>query len=165
MMMSLPVSGTMMLGSKLAVLFTEYLAGTLIVLLVGGAALISSFPDMWKEIASQSYLIQLVAATYGVSITGMLFIFCTSFMSQVSGKLFNKASGLISFIVFLGIFILAAKLMPDTRMVLNDSPLMISASVEWQQIKTLLLHGLYNLLSAVLVFTGAVLIWERRIEL
>ncbi len=163
MMMSLPVSGSMMLGSKLAVLLTEYLAGTLIVLFAGGIALLTSFPDIWKEFMSDPYYLKLAIAVYGASLAGIFFIFCNSFLSQVTGKLFKKASGLISFLVFLGVFIIAAKLMPDTNILLTQSQVMVSCSM--QEMGAILIKAAIDLLFAAVLFAGAVVIWERRIEL
>ncbi len=163
MMMSLPVSGSMILGSKLAVLLTEYLAGTLIVLLSGGIALLTSFPDIWQEFIGNPYYIQLAAAVYLVSITGIFFIFCNSFLSQVAGRLFKKASGFISALVFLGVFITAGKIMPETDVLLTQSQLLVSCSM--QDIGVILTKGAIDLAFAALLFIAAVIIWERRIEL
>ncbi len=163
MMMSLPVSGSMMLGSKLAVLLTEYLAGTLVVLLTGGIALLSSFPDIWKAFISDPYSIKLALAVYGVSITGILFIFCNSFLSQLTGKLFKKASDLISLLVFLAVFVIAARIMTDSSILLTQSQLMLNYSM--QEIGVLLIKAAIDLLFAVALFAAAVVLWERRIEL
>ncbi len=163
MLMSLPVSGGMMLGSKLAVLLTEYLFGTLVVLLAGGIALLTSFPEIWREVVSNPDNIKLIMAVYGLSITGIVFIFCNSFLSQVTGKLFKKASGFISFVVFLGVFYIAGKFMPDTHVLLTQSELAISSSA--QELGAILIKAVIDLVSAALLFAGTVFIWERRIEL
>ncbi|KUG03695.1 putative membrane protein [hydrocarbon metagenome] len=163
MMMSLPVSGSMMLGSKLAVLLTEYLACTLIVLLSGGIALLTSFPDLWQQFVSNSSYIQLAVATYIVSITSIFLIFCNSFVSQVTGRLFKKGSGLITALVFLGVFITVGKLMPDTTTLLTRSQLL--ESIFMQDIIAILTKGAIDLVFAALLFIAAVIIWERRIEL
>ena len=56
LMMSLPVSGTMMLP-KLLVLLSEYLAGTLLVGTISSIAIIISFPDLLPELNRQADLI------------------------------------------------------------------------------------------------------------
>ena len=57
LMMSLQVSGTMKLGSKLLVLLSEYLAGTLLVGTISSIAIIISFPDLLPELNRQADLI------------------------------------------------------------------------------------------------------------
>jgi len=163
MMMCLPISGTMMLGSKLLVIITQYVIGTLAVALTAGIALGISFPDLWQQFIGHADYYNIILAAYLASITGILFICCSSFLSQIVGKLSAKGSGFITFIVFIVVMILGDIIMPDTEMMMHGSQMMYSVSMH--EISSLLLRAVFNLAFSAVVFVGSVLLWERRVEL
>ena len=102
LMMSLPVGGGMILGSRLTALLTQYILGTLIVGIVGMLLAFGMFPDdfgyylklslpYWDE-AFLLYLLTVMILAYFISI---------SFFSQIIGKLVSRFSGLVTLVTFI----------------------------------------------------------------
>lgn len=159
LMMSLPVGGGMILGSRLTALLTQYILGTLVVGVVGMLLAIGMFPDdfgyylklsmpYWDE-AFLVYLLTIMVLAYFISI---------SFFSQIIGKLVNRFSGLITLVTFFGTLWLSGEAM---------SLLWGQVSLGPQDLSTQLLAvsvGQITLVAAV-IMTLAVLIYDRRVEL
>jgi hypothetical protein len=160
MLMSLPVSGTIMLGSKLLVLITEYIVCTIMVGIIGGTAVIISFPEVWEYLLTDSYFIKVVLLAYVTTISGIIFVFCNSIFSQVTGKLFSKYSGLITFIVFILVFVAAGKITPDVNIMLVNGNWLTDS-----EIREITIFLLVDLIISAILFAGAVLLWEKRIEI
>lgn len=109
LIMSLPVSGTMVLLSKLAVIITQYVALSLFsavcFLLLAHAT--PAWEVMWSFIRSaitdQSLPLKFAALFYASTVAGMIYTAALAFLSSVVGKLAKKLSGLAS----LGTFLIA----------------------------------------------------------
>ena len=163
LMMSLPISGAMMLGSKLLVLLTEYLAGTLLVGIISSIAIFISFPDLVPELSRQADLIlmiKILISLYAASIAAIVYLFSCSFLSQLCGKLFPRASGLITLVVFLLLLIAPGKLSPEWSLNLSYPATDIASQIGFIWIYT----GI-TLVFALLLLAASIWIWERRIEL
>ncbi|MDI9480396.1 MAG: hypothetical protein ACOXZ6_01455 [Syntrophomonadaceae bacterium] len=159
LMMSLPVGGGMILGSRLTALLTQYILGTLIVGIVGMLLAFGMFPDdfgyylklslpYWDE-AFLLYLLTVMILAYFISI---------SFFSQIIGKLVSRFSGLVTLVTFIGTLWLSGEAM---------SLLWGQVSIGPPDISTQLLAvsvGQITLVAAV-IMTLAVLIYDRRVEL
>ncbi len=181
--MSLPVSGTILRGSKLLALVTQYLAGTLVVVFTVSAAVFISFPEIWQLFTREPIFVQMALLMYLAGFTKILFIFCASFMSQVSGRVFSRGSGLITFVMFIALLILLTNVMPEPNalsftgvidptgtqgQVAADLSIFRQAlnSAEYRQaVGYILMTSAIDLLASVLLFAGSVIIWERRVEL
>lgn len=183
LMMSLPVSGTMLLGSKLLALVTQYIIGTLVVVFTVSAAVFISFPEMWQLFNQAPILWQIGLLMYLAGFTKMLFIFCASFLSQVGGKVFSRGSGLITFVMFIALLVLFSNVMPDPNAIsfsggidpscaqgrvtadLSVLQAAINSADYHQAVGYILMTSAIDLLASALLFAGSVLIWERRVEL
>lgn len=163
LMMSLPISGTMLLGSKLLVLLTEYLAGTLLVGTISSIAIIISFPDLLPELSRQADLIlitKILISLYAASIAGIVFLFSCSFLSQLCGKLFSRGSGLITLVVFVLLLIGSGNLSPELGWSFH-----YPASDIASQISLIWIYVGITLAFALLLLAASVWIWDRKIEL
>ena len=162
LMMSLPVSGTMMLGSKLLVLLSEYLAGTLLVGTISSIAIIISFPDLLPELNRQADLIlmtKILISLYAASIAAIVYLFSCSFLSQLFGKLFP---GL--WLYYLGSFPLAlvrpGKFSPELGWNLHYQATDIASSIAF-----IWIYVGITLVLALLLLAASIWIWERKMEL
>ena len=179
LLLSLPVKGGSILGSKLLALLSQYVIGTLIVGIAGLILASLLFPEPGlTEVIRQAQaagidinlqsLLSMGVLFYLMSIVSMAYVVVISFFSQLVGKLAKRFSGLITVIIFLATFWLMGKLM---------TPL-------WQQLDNVSQHymNLYNfnvaafngvmglntliiLLGTTLVFLAAVLVYNHKIEL
>lgn len=108
LVMSLPVSGGMILGSKLTALLCQYLLGTLA---VAGGYLLWAYPHISLiENAMRTSLgisdglskvMIFLLMGYLQSIALLMYLVAISFFSQLAGKLVNRFSGLVTLGVFL----------------------------------------------------------------
>ncbi len=163
LLMSLPVSGAMMLGSKLLVLLTEYLAGTLLVGMVAAIAIFISFPELALELSRHPDLmlmIKILLSTYLASIAGIILVFSCSFLSQLFARLFSRASGLITVVIFFFLLIGVGRLTPEVSLNITYPFADISS-----QIAFLWMHIGILLVFALLLLAASVWLWERRIQL
>lgn len=159
MMMSLPVGGGMILGSRLTALLTQYIAGTLIVGIVGMLLALGLFPDdfvyylklsmpYWDE-AFLVYLLTVMILAYLISI---------SFFSQIIGKLVSRFSGLVTLVTFFGTLWLSGKVMSLMGSQVVLGPQDLSALVLAEMV------GQITVVSAV-ILALAMVIYNRRVEL
>lgn len=163
LMMSLPVSGTMMLGSKLLVLLSEYLAGTLLVGTISSIAIIISFPDLLPELNRQADLIlmtKILISLYAASIAAIVYLFSCSFLSQLFGKLFSRASGFITLVVFLLLLFGPGKFSPELGWNLHYQATDVASSIAF-----IWIYVGITLVLALLLLAASVWIWERKMEL
>lgn len=163
LIMSLPVSGVMIMGAKLAALITQYIAGTLIAVLMGLFLAREAIPDIMKLISNYPDILNLAILFYLLSIAALLFLISMGFLSQITGKLSSRFSSLITFIVFLLTFYCMSKIINFSIVKLK----MITPADSLAILNNSSLTGelLILLLAATLVFTLAVVIYDRKIEL
>lgn len=159
LMMSLPVGGGMILGSRLTALLTQYILGTLIVGIVGMLLAFGMFPDdfgyylklslpYWDE-AFLLYLLTVMILAYFISI---------SFFSQIIGKLVSRFSGLVTIITFFAVLWLSGKALS-----LMTGSMAIGFPDLTAQLLGVLL-GQITLVAAV-ILALAILVYNRRVEL
>lgn len=177
LIMSLPVSGTMIMGSKLLVLLTQYVLGTVLAGL-SGALLLFSIPEVKQLIANYPQVFSYTIAVYILCICGVFYLCCSSFLAQIIGKLSKKYSGLATAGAFIFILYVVNKIMHyvgtwfdfNKNLLVNIQPNMVNiqshilgmdASV-FKSICTA--SGIYVLFS-VLIMVLAIIIYERKIEL
>lgn len=159
LMMSLPVGGGMILGSRLAALLTQYLFGTLIVGVCGILLAVGLFPEPFGyylqailpywDIAILLYLLTVMWIAYLISI---------SFFSQIIGKLVSRFSGLVTFITFFFTLWLSGKVM---------NLIGGQAFVDFQEPTALVLGMLLGLITlvAAVILALCIVIYDHRVEL
>lgn len=172
LLMSLPASGGMVMGAKLLALISQYIAGTLVVGL--GAALsayhlipqkvkiMSEFQMIFNNPDTYMYL----AMFYLSTVIFMFFLFSVSFLSQTLGKLSRKFSSLITFAAFVALI-----WMVDVGMDLIGirEPDGIVNSYNFDVIfhnnvlPVLTGYSISYLLAAIILFVGAIIIYDRRL--
>ncbi|HCF71394.1 MAG TPA: hypothetical protein DER33_07420 [Syntrophomonas sp.] len=176
MLLSLPVKGALVLGAKMAALVTNYIAGTLAVLVSG---FIVSLALVGEEIQRALQTIHLTpGVSYGqllgtgllfylLSIAGLIYLVSISFGSQIVGKLVRGYSGLVTLLVFLALLFTIQDL---GLLVGNElvSFLGIDFSIQWtidafNQFLLLFIAALLGV--STLIYAGTVWIYNRRIEL
>jgi len=174
LIMSLPVSGAMVMGAKMLVLISQYIAGTLLIAISGyllyanglyqyftpsqpGYMILQNNPDLIKYLLA-FYLSGLVLLT---------FLCCTSFLSQVVGKLSSRFSGLITAAAFIATLVLSGKIMDALGTDNNAANLMVMrmTSTADNFLSNLNLSSLSYLLLAAVIFILAAIIYDRKLEL
>lgn len=174
LMMSLPVKGGMIMGAKLLALLSQYVLATLIAGVGGflltyalnpelGQILNTTIPgvglnlwQLWPQ-GLALYLTSIVVITYIASI---------SFFSQMVGKLVSRFSGLVTAGVFIATAYLSGKvgdlfwgnIDPQWTNEINTFDLSVINQF-------LLTNFLFSLAIAAVIFTLAVIIYNRKIEL
>lgn len=159
LMMSLPVGGGMILGSRLTALLTQYVLGTLMVGIVSLLLAMGMFPEdfgyylklsisYWDE-AFLMYLLSVMMLAYFISI---------SFFSQIIGKLVSRFSGLVTIITFFAVLWLSGKALS-----LMTGSMAIGFPDLTAQLLGVLL-GQITLVAAV-ILALAILVYNRRVEL
>lgn len=176
MLLSLPVKGASVLGAKAAALLTQYVAGTMMVMIC--AVLLSlalAGPDIQKAmhelyITPGVNLKQLLGTgmlSYVLSMAGLLYLVSISFGSQIVGKLVRSYSGLVTLVVFIGLLYLMQYL--GGLLAYQFSPYFAAfLSNQWTvaTFNQFLLLSIVSLLSgSALIYAGTVWIYNRRIEL
>lgn len=179
LLLSLPVKGGSILGSKLLALLSQYLIGTVVVS-VGGiilAALLFPEPGLAETLRQAQALgidtrIQTMLSSglllFLMSLAGMAYVICISFFSQLLGKLVRRFSGPATAIVFVATFWLMGKAMTPiwqqlgsySQLHMNQYNFSIAALNQLVGINTLIM-----LLGTAIVFIAAVLVYNHKIEL
>jgi ABC-type transport system involved in multi-copper enzyme maturation permease subunit len=179
LLLSLPVKGGNVLGSKLLALLTQYLIGTVVVT-AGGiilAFLLFPEPGMAETLRQAQALgidtrLQTIISSgtlfYLMSLVGMAYVIAISFFSQLLGKLVTRFSGLVTAIVFIATFWLMNKLMTPlwqqlgnySQLYMNQSNFSIAAFNQLVGMNTLIM-----LAGTIIVFIAAVLVYNHKIEL
>lgn len=170
LLMSLPASGSMVIGSKLLALFSQYLAGTLVVGIGSALSTYHAIPSSvkilagWQNVLSNPELYKLGALIYLLTIVGMLCLFCNSFLSQMLGRLSRKFSGLVTAGVFILIVWLVGKItglagvyLPVDRAIWGNLSGTLYQAMGWM--------NLIYLLITIILFISAVLVYDRYLEL
>lgn len=179
LLLSLPVKGGSILGSKLLALLTQYIIGTLVVAGAGIilAALLFPEPGLAETLRQAQALgidtrIQTMLSSgllfFLMSLAGMAYVICISFFSQLLGKLVRRFSGSVTAIVFIATFWLMGKVMTPiwqqvgnySQLHMNQYNFSITALNQLVGINTLIM-----LAGTVIVFLAAVLVYNHKIEL
>lgn len=181
LLLSLPVSGGVVLGAKLAALFSQLLIDILTVGICGGIlSFVKIPPNQWQLLHNALYdprmnwlLFFLLAC-----ITGMLVLLCISFFSQVAGKLCRKFSKLVTGLTFLATLYLTTRLhslLSSLILQLHGikSGLVVKAAHGAWTLNTLapcqtpymISYLLLDLLIAAALFAAAAILYDRKLEL
>ncbi len=173
LIMSLPVSGGMVLGAKMLVLISQYIVGTLLIgisaylLYING--LYQSFnPQQSGHILLQNpELVQYLLAFYFSGLVFLIFLCCISFLSQVVGKLSRKLSGLITTGAFITILIISGKILNGLGLEnISANPVAMRMGNDASSfIYDLNISSLSHLLLALIIFILAAIIYDRKLEL
>ena len=174
LIMSLPVSGAMVMGAKMLVLISQYIAGTLLIAISGYVLYINGLYQYFTPQQSGYMLLQnnpelmhYLLAFYLSSLVFLIFFCCISFLSQVVGKLSRKFSGLITAGAFIAILIISGKILNAVGMG-NTAANLIAIRMMGDTgsfIYNLNLSSLSYLLLAFIIFILASLIYDRKLEL
>ncbi len=172
LIMSLPVSGTMVMGTKMLALLSQYIVGTLLVGLSGWLVYTNGIYQFFAgravavNLLQKPELIQHLVAFYLATVVFLLFLCCTSFFSQVVGKLSRKFSGLITTVVFLVTLIMSGKIMNWLDIAGNPVAMSIMNGNNSKSILySLNAYSLSHLLLAILIFILVVVLYDKKLEL
>lgn len=160
LMMSLPVGGSMILGSRLAALLTQYLLGTIIAGLSGLLLTLGLFPEVFSELDPILPYWDRGVLVYLISVAWMAYLMAVSFFSQICGKLVKRASGLVTIVVFAITLWLSGHLFE-----LSWNQIGISIGFGEPSVTFFAALLASAILIAALVFALAVVVYDRRVEL
>jgi len=177
LIMSLPVSGEMILGAKLAALISQYLIGTLVVIASAALWVLPHLPEIIRSLnsmtGSDQSLMQFIpgiAMAYLLSVTGLFYLISISFLSQLIGKLFTRFVGLVTLIVFLITLYLGGCLMEIPRSLINASSSfnIIGPNMQASLQQAVLFMGVNSMIyfvAAGLILFVSILVYRYRTEL
>ena len=163
LMMSLPVGGSMILGSRLAALLTQYVFGTLIVGICGLLLVIGLAPEpIYNDLDLDLILpyLDIAVLLYLVTIAWMGYLISVSFFSQIIGKLVSRFSGLVTIVTFFATLWLSGKVM---GLMFGHQHTAIPAPDLMAQLLWILL-GVIALVAAV-IMALSIWVYNRRVEL
>jgi hypothetical protein len=163
LIMSLPVKGSMILGSKFLALITEYIAGTGAVLLAGSLLFIGLVPEAIQKIQIYSEIIPWEIGVYAYlsTIVILAYFLSISFFSQMMAKLIQKFRWLVAVVSFLTTWWLSDKLIGE----LGAGYVYMLNHIDQIEMGTLGVTTIAYMLAALLIFLLAVLIYNRKVEL
>ncbi len=174
LIMSLPVSGAMILGSKMMVLLTQYIGGTLLIGLSGYLLYTTELFQYFapyqldlSQLSNHPEIISTLLAFYLAGLAFLIFLCCTSFFSQIAGKLSSKFSGLVTAATFIITLILSGKLLEvlgTGSHKVNLVMMRMSGNTE-SLANSLNFSSLSYLLLAIILFIAAAVIYDRKLEL
>lgn len=174
LVMSLPVSGAMILGAKMAVLLTQYIGGTLLITLSSYLLYVTKLSQFLTPqqqglmmLYNHPQLFQSLLAFYVSGLVFLTFLCCTSFFSQIAGKLSAKFSGLVTAVTFIITLILSGKILDALGTGSNELyHMMIQISGDTANyISNMNMSSLSYLVLAILLFILAAVIYDRKLEL
>lgn len=162
LMMSLPVGGGMILGSKLAATVTQYLIGTIFFMLSVTVLTFSLFPvevDMIVK-AIDSVPWGLFISIYFLSIAFGIYLVVITFFSQIISKLVAKFQGLVAFFILVGTLWLTFKFINPLILQKNyyAGPMFMPAD-------PFIYTALFFIGVAFIIGLATVWVYNRRIEL
>jgi hypothetical protein len=179
LLLSLPVKGASILGSKLLALLSQYVINTLVVC-AGGVILafllypepglladLKEIPKMCMDVRVNTVLLAGFLV-FLMSVAGMAYIITISFFSQLLGKLVRRFSGPVTAIVFVATFWLMGKAMNPMWQKLGEYSNMQFSSLNFSLAAFNQLIGINTLIilfGALVVFIAAVLVYNHKIEL
>lgn len=158
LMMSLPVGGGMILGSRLAALLTQYVFGTLIVGICGLLLAGELAPELYDNLDLILPYLDIVVLFYLCTVAWIGYLISVSFFSQIIGKLVSRFSGLVTIVTFFATLWLSVKMM---GLMLGQRTIEapdVTAQIFW------LLLGVITLVAAV-IFALSTWVYNRRVEL
>ncbi|MEN6351451.1 MAG: hypothetical protein ABFD08_18925 [Syntrophomonas sp.] len=171
MVMSLPVKGGMILGTKLLALLSQYLINSAFLIMAGFLLVLphlnlinSGDMAQLNALLQRGFVPMLLA--YLLSLAGLSYIISLSFFSQLAGKLVSRFSGAFTVLVFIGTFWLSGHLV-DLIMVQTGLQLEIKNQFQLVESANAFL-GLnsFILASLALLLLGlGASVYNRRIEL
>lgn len=162
LMMSLPVGGGMILGSKLAATVTQYLIGTIAFMISAALLTLGLFPVELDVIIMNigSLPWGFFISLYLLTVTFGIYLVALIFFSQIVSKLVNKFQG------FVNVFILAATLWLTIKFI---DPLIIQRNYDVSSLFAppypFIYTSLFFIAAALIIGAAAVLIYNKRIEL
>lgn len=179
LLLSLPVRGASILGSKLLALLSQYVIGTVVVSIGGIILALVLFPEpgLLETLRQAQALgidtrIQTMLSSgllcFLMTLVGMAYIICISFFSQLLGKLVRRFSGLVTAIVFVATFWLMGKAMTPLWQQLGNYSQMHMSQYNFSMAAFNQLVGINTLImlaGTVIVFIAAVLVYNHKIEL
>ncbi|NLW90261.1 MAG: hypothetical protein GXY34_01480 [Syntrophomonadaceae bacterium] len=177
LIMSLPASGELILGAKLAALISQYLLGTLVVIASAVVWLYPHLPELVRSLNSMTGIdMQLaqfipgIAIAYLLSLTWLFYLISASFLSQLISKLFTRFNGAITLIAFVIILMLGSWLMEISRSFINTSSSIniVGTDVVSGLQQAILFMGINSaiyFIAAGLIMMISILVYNYRIEL
>lgn len=173
LIMSLPVSGAIVLGAKMLVLISQYIVGTVLIAISGYLLYTNGLYQYFTPqqpghmLLNNPELVQYLLAFYISGLVFLIFLCCTSFLSQVVGKLSRKFSGLISTGAFIAILVLSGKILNGLGMEnMSANPMAMRMMGDASGfIYDLNIASLSHLLLAIIIFILAAIIYDRKLEL
>lgn len=165
LMMSLPVSGAMILGGKLLALFSQALIGVLAAGGAGALLFFHSFPDALQEISIHPDIYNRMFWLSIISIIGFLYLVTASFLSQLVGRLSRKRSGLLTLGTFLVILYLGQKLANLITYALTMDSMRFTAVQLDYYFNIINAYSIGYVLISALLFIAGVIIFDRKLEL
>lgn len=164
LIMSLPVSGSIVLGAKLAALASQYLIGTIVASLSLVFLLITLIPEAYTIIMSNINYWPFLLNFYILSLIVVIYVFCISFFSQLVGKLVKRFSGLLTFLVFLASTYILGEMMNYIAVdIFNFYGILVNDQLP--SVAFLLANYTLVMLFALPVFIVSVLIYNYKVEL
>lgn len=157
LIMSLPVSGTMVLGSKLAALLTQYIIGTLAAGITGLYLLIQMVPPFKAVMLNQPVLITRAEILFGFSLLFLALLIATSFLSQLVGSLVPRFAKLTTVIMFVLVLYLMGHLVDNYSMLILEHYSSVVLPSYWAAL------GMAALV--FIVMAGSVYLYDHRIEI
>lgn len=174
LIMSLPVSGAMVMGAKMLVLISQFIVGTLLIAISGYVLYANGLYQYFTPqqpgymlLQNNPELVKYLLAFYLSGLVLLNFLCCISFLSQVVGKLNRKFSGLITAGAFIAILMISGKILNAVGMGNTAAnPIAIRMMGDTGSfIYNLNLSSLSYLLLAFIIFILASLIYDRKLEL
>jgi hypothetical protein len=172
LLMSLPASGAMVMGSKLLAVITQYLAGTLVVGLGAALSVYHIIPPQAKVIPEFQMVLNnpdtylYLALFYLFTIIVMFFLFSASFFSQSVGRLrpkFSKLSTLAAFVAVIWLMQWGLDLIGINawNWTVNERDM----AAVWHNtiLPALTSYSISYLVAGIILFVGAVIIYDRRL--
>lgn len=176
LLLSLPVRGGSILGSKLLALLSQYIIGTVVVSAGGVILAFLLFPEpglleTLRTLGIDTRIQTMLSSGFLfflMTLAGMAYVICISFFSQLLGRLVKRFSSLVTAVVFVATFWLMGKAMNPlwqqlenyNQVHLNQYNFSLAALNQVLGISTLIM-----LAGAAIVFIAAVLVYNHKIEL
>lgn len=163
LLLSAPLSGSRVLGAKLAAILSQFLLGM-------GIGLVSALLVLWPDLLNSGLTLPdgwatIILAFVLLGFAFVLFLFCSSFFGQMIARLFRRFHSVVSLIVFVLVIRLASKLAVPG----NELIMMNIHSGAWNldssALITLYTPSLVFILAAIILFILSVLIYDNKIEL
>jgi hypothetical protein len=157
LLMSLPVSGTMVLGSKLTALLTQYVIGTLAAGATGYFLLTRVAPEVKALILNQPELITRIYILFVFSFLLLALLVAVSFLSQLVGRLIPRLAALTTAVMFLALLYLLGHVGNSFSQIILSYGTALTMSLYWT--------GLVMLALIIIIMAGAIYLYDHRVEI